>query len=68
MLKGQEKPAFKTNCVVSRPMDDTDREKMRNYDCQMAVLSDQCSYYRSLLSQTLPRGYLELRTSFNEED
>ncbi|OWZ14654.1 hypothetical protein PHMEG_00011839 [Phytophthora megakarya] len=62
MLKGQEKPAFKyedlsvANCVVPRPMDDTDTEKMRKYDWQMVFLSDQDSYIRSLLSQTLPRG------------
>ncbi|OWZ16176.1 hypothetical protein PHMEG_00010065 [Phytophthora megakarya] len=75
MLKGQERPAFKyedllvTNCVVPRPMDDKDTEKMRNYDWQIVVLSDQDCYIRSLLSQTLPRGYLEsLSTSFNEED
>ncbi|KAE8975610.1 hypothetical protein PR001_g25652, partial [Phytophthora rubi] len=75
MLKGQEKPAFKyedllvTACIVPKPMDEADAEKMRNYDWQQVVLSDQDSYIRSLLSQTLPRGYLEsLRVSFNEED
>ncbi|KAE9214072.1 hypothetical protein PF005_g9970 [Phytophthora fragariae] len=42
---------------------------MHNYDWQQVVLSDQDSYIRSLLSQTLPRVYLEsLRVSFNEED
>ncbi|OWZ01556.1 hypothetical protein PHMEG_00027029 [Phytophthora megakarya] len=50
-------------------MDDTDTEKMRNYDWQIVVLSDQDCYIGSLLSQTLPRGYLKsLRPSFNEED
>ncbi|OWY91251.1 hypothetical protein PHMEG_00040252 [Phytophthora megakarya] len=75
MLKRQERPAFKyedqlvTNCVVPRPMDDTDTKKMRNYGRQIVVLSDQDGHIRSLLSQTLPRGYLEsLRSSFNEED
>ncbi|KAF4138296.1 hypothetical protein GN958_ATG12514, partial [Phytophthora infestans] len=76
MLKGQEKPAFKyeellvTSCEVPRPIKyDEDPEKKRNYDWQMVVLSDQDSYIRSLLSQTLPRGYLEsLRVSFNDED
>jgi hypothetical protein len=74
MLKGQEKPAFKyevflvTSCIVSRPIDTDDATLMRNYDWQQVVLSDQDSYIRSLLSQTLPRGYLELlRVSFNEE-
>ncbi|OWZ08148.1 hypothetical protein PHMEG_00019359 [Phytophthora megakarya] len=33
------------------------------------AFNDQDCYIRSLLSQTLPRGYLEsLRTSFNDED
>ncbi|KAF4138371.1 hypothetical protein GN958_ATG12437, partial [Phytophthora infestans] len=69
MLKGQEKPAFKyeellvTSCEVPRPMEyDEDPEKKRNYDWQMVVLSDQDSYIRSLLSQTLPE------VSFNGED
>ncbi|OWY98523.1 hypothetical protein PHMEG_00030697 [Phytophthora megakarya] len=75
MLTGQERPARKvedlltTICVVPRPMNDTDTEKMRNYYWQLEVISGQDCYIRSLLSQTLPRGYLEsLRTSFNEED
>ncbi|OWZ14772.1 hypothetical protein PHMEG_00011701 [Phytophthora megakarya] len=51
--------------LLLHTMDDTDTEKMRNYDWQMVVLSDQDNYIRSLLSHTLPRGYLKsLGTSF----
>jgi hypothetical protein len=70
MLKGQEKPAFMyedllvTSCIVPRPMDTDDATLLRNYDRQQVVLSDQDSYIHSLLSQTLPRGYLKL---FNDE-
>ncbi|GMF37177.1 unnamed protein product [Phytophthora fragariaefolia] len=44
------------------------REAMHKYKWQQVILNDQDTYIRTLLSQTLPRSYLEsLWVSFNDE-
>ncbi|KAG6613416.1 uncharacterized protein IUM83_04510 [Phytophthora cinnamomi] len=49
-------------------MDTDDAEAQRTYKWQLANLSEQDTYIRSLLNQTLPRSYMEsLRVSFNDE-
>uniref|UniRef100_H3H6F4 Uncharacterized protein n=1 Tax=Phytophthora ramorum TaxID=164328 RepID=H3H6F4_PHYRM len=73
IVKGLAEPAFgfedllRTNCEIPRPMDDGDEEAQRAYRFQQVTLGDQDAYIRALLSQTLPRSYLEsLRSSFND--
>uniref|UniRef100_H3GGA0 Uncharacterized protein n=1 Tax=Phytophthora ramorum TaxID=164328 RepID=H3GGA0_PHYRM len=73
IVKGLAEPAFgfedllRTNCKIPRPMDDGDEEAQRAYRFQQVTLGDQDAYIRALLSQTLPRSYLEsLRSSFND--
>ncbi|KAG6623875.1 uncharacterized protein IUM83_02079 [Phytophthora cinnamomi] len=74
LVKGLVEPAFayenllRTSCEIPRPMDTDDAEAQRTYNWQLANLSEQDTYIRSLLNQTLPRSYMEsLRVSFNDE-
>ncbi|KAG6623369.1 uncharacterized protein IUM83_06223 [Phytophthora cinnamomi] len=74
LVKGLVEPAFayedllRTSCEIPRPMDTDDAEAQRTYKWQLANLSEQDTYIRSLLNQTLPRSYMEsLRVSFNDE-
>ncbi|KAE9194328.1 hypothetical protein PF004_g20755 [Phytophthora fragariae] len=74
IVKGQGEPAFsyedllQSSCEVPRPMDSEDGELNRKYMWQQVILNGQDTYIRTLLSQTLPREYLEsLRVSFNDE-
>ncbi|GMF21560.1 unnamed protein product [Phytophthora fragariaefolia] len=74
MVKGQDEPAFsyedllQSSCEVPRPIDSEDETLNRKYKWQQVILNDQDTYTRTLLSQTLPRSYLEsLRVSFNDE-
>ncbi|KAG6612370.1 uncharacterized protein IUM83_10646 [Phytophthora cinnamomi] len=74
LVKGLVESAFayedllRTSCEIPRPMDTDDAEAQRTYKWQLANLSEQDTYIRSLLNQTLPRSYMEsLRVSFNDE-
>ncbi|GMF48788.1 unnamed protein product [Phytophthora fragariaefolia] len=56
------------SCEVPRPIDLEDEALNRKYKRQQVIPNDQDTYIRTLLSQTLPRRFLEcLRVSFNDE-
>ncbi|GMF48153.1 unnamed protein product [Phytophthora fragariaefolia] len=74
MVKSQDEPSFsyedlqQSSCEVPRPIDSEDETLNRKYKWQQVILNDQDTYIRTLLSQTLPRSYLEsLSVSFNDE-
>ncbi|KAG6618943.1 uncharacterized protein IUM83_01228 [Phytophthora cinnamomi] len=65
LVKGLVDPAFayedslRTSCEIPRPMDTDDAEPQRTYKWQLANSSEEDTYIRSLLNQTLPRSYVE---------
>ncbi|KAK1944242.1 hypothetical protein P3T76_004154 [Phytophthora citrophthora] len=74
VVKGLGELAFayetllRTQCIVPNLRDGSEEATIQAHKWQQVMLTDQDAYIRSMLSQTLPRSYLEaLCVSFNDE-